>query len=154
MLKRIVVAITCSMLVQSVSLFAQSGKVPEAGIEPAKVWMGEVSRNGKKEVELPMTGLVNNVFFEGYVGYIDNRADWEKLLKVVMSTEKFPEIDFTKNSLMVSPMTAVRIKIVVRDGDSILDYAIAMPKTKEQEYTIALFTKAQLESVRSPAKSK
>ena len=126
----------------------------EDGAKPSKEWGGKIEGSGKN-VELPMTGAAANIWREGYAGYIDNQADFEKLWKVLASSEKMPKIDFAKETLIVMPLIAGNVQILEKDGKDILNFSIGKPRNKDQNYTLAISTKAQAKSVvQSPAKKK
>jgi hypothetical protein len=108
---------------------------------------------GDKEVgKLPLTGQVPNYWERPEVrsGYLTTKEQLTDLWKALGQTEALPEIDFTKQSLVVIELRASRIKAERKaDGTPLLQFAISplKPGDKDRHYTLATMPKETIEAI-------
>jgi len=114
---------------------------------PSRTWHGNVA-DVREQKNLPATGRIDNIWgTQATTVFITSRRDLQELWKTLRRDDKLPEIDFTKETLIVTPQRATQLMIIETNGKALLAFSTARPMGLEQAYTIAAFPKGAVESV-------
>lgn len=117
------------------------------GVPPNRTW--EVLAPERKDfAKLPLTGRIPNVWHKPDTwssGYLTTKDQIAELWKALGQTEAVPEVDFTKETVVVFSFAAREPRVVTeKDGKINLSCAIA---AGGKTYTLCFFPKATIDDL-------